>query len=44
MKGECNVRECEVSPSFRKTSELPKKGRTHPTDLHLCIQPFLLVM
>lgn len=44
MKGECNVREREVSPLFRKASELPKKGRTHPTDLHLCIQPFLLVM
>lgn len=44
MKGECNMREFEVSLSFRKTSELLKKGRTHPTDLHFCIQPFLLVM
>lgn len=44
MKGECNMTECEVSLSFRKTSELLKKGRTHPTDLHFCIQPFLLVM
>lgn len=44
MKGECNMRECEVSLLFRETSELPKKGRTHPICLHLCIQPFLLVM
>lgn len=28
MKGECNIRECEVSLSFRNTSELHKKGRT----------------